>query len=138
MEPWEATGVGERGPCVRNLLLVPSQFRRNVKHAQTKLISSLPPISFPSSSLPSTTTMSDTEGTKKSGYRIEYANSSRAKCKGMSLSQFHPVHPSQLAHRRTRFSGPKPCAGIRHAIFRFSAFLLTAHLASIRHHSPQG
>ena len=46
--------------------------------------------------------------------------------------------PSQLAHRRTRFSGPKPCAGIRHSIFHFSAFLLTTHPASTRYHSRQG
>ena len=36
--------------------------------------------------------MSDTEETKKSGYRVEYAASARAKCKGMSLSQFRSVH----------------------------------------------
>jgi hypothetical protein len=29
--------------------------------------------------------MSDTEGTKKSGYRLEYASSSRAKCKGWRI-----------------------------------------------------
>ena len=39
------------------------------------------------------TTMSGTESVKKSGYRIEYASSARAKCKGTSLSQFPSVHP---------------------------------------------
>ena len=45
-----------------------------------------------SSPLPSTT-VSGTESVKKSGYRIEYASSARAKCKGTSLSQFPSVHP---------------------------------------------
>ena len=96
-------GLGERGPCVRNLLVVPNQFRRNVKHTKTKLITSPPPVSFPSSSLSSTTTMSDTEGPKKTGYRVEYATSARAKCKGMSLSQFHSVRPITVGSSSNAF-----------------------------------
>ena len=64
-----------------------------IQAEKPNLISSPPPVSFLSSPLPSTTTMSDTEGVKKSGYRIEYASSARAKCKGTSLSQFPSVHP---------------------------------------------
>lgn len=96
--------VGERGPCVRNLLVVPNQFRRNVKHTKTKLITSSSPRFFPHSlSLSSTTTMSDTEGPKKTGYRVEYATSARAKCKGMSLSQFHSVRPITVGSSSNAF-----------------------------------
>ena len=130
MEPWGATGreMGERGPCVRNLLLVPNQFRRNVKHTQTKSISSLPPISSLSSSLPSTTTMSDTEGPKKSGYRIEYANSARAKCKGMSLSQFDSVHPITVGSSSNAFFRPQTVC--RYSPQCLSLCCIFAHRAS--------
>lgn len=96
-EPWITTGsfAGGRLRSVRAQVFVGSKpIQADVKHAQTKLISSPPPFSSLPSSLLSTTTMSDTEGAKKSGYRIEYAGSARAKCKGMSQSHFHSVHLS--------------------------------------------
>jgi hypothetical protein len=135
-EPWGAAGcagVGERGPCVRNLLLVPNQFRRNVKHTQTKthLFS---PHFFPSSFLSSTTTMSDTEGTKKSGYRIEYASSARAKCKGMSLSQFHSVHPITVGSSSNAFFRSQTVCRYspQHSLF----FRIFAHRASRVYQAP--
>lgn len=53
--------------------------------------------------------MSDTEGApRKSGYRVEYASSARAKCKGWFESRFHPVQRgAQLLYS----TGPKPCSG---------------------------
>lgn len=126
--------VGKRGPCVRNLLLVPNQFRRNVKHAQTKLISSPPPVSSLHLSLPLTTTMSDAEDTKKSGYRVEYATSARAKCKGMSLSQLRSVHPHHswlIVERVFRSQTVR-----RYSPQRIPFFTIFTHRASRVHQAP--
>lgn len=56
-----------------------------------------------------TTNMSGDEGgsTKKSGYRLEYASSARAKCKGTHSS----ITTTNLNLNFTPFIGPKPCAG---------------------------
>lgn len=126
--------MGERGPCVRNLLLVPNQFRRNVKHTQTKLITSPPPISSLSSSFPSTTTMSDTEGTKKSGYRVEYATSARAKCKGMSLSQFLPGLPLTVSSSSNAFFRSQTVC--RYSPHHHSFFSIFTHRAPRVHQVP--
>ena len=105
----------------------------DVKHAQTKLISS-PPFSSLSSSLLPTTTMSDTEGTKKSGYRVEYAGSARAKCKGMSLSHFHSVHPTLVGSSSNAFFRTQTVCRYspQHLLF----FCIFAHRAPRVHQGP--
>ena len=45
--------------------------------------------------------MSDTEGGKKSGYRLEYASSSRAKCNGEPT--FSPLRPTSHTSVLTAF-----------------------------------
>jgi hypothetical protein len=120
-EPWGATG-GERGPCVRNLLLVPNQFRRNVKHTKTKLITSPPPVSSPPPLfLPPPPCLIPKRSRKlviASNTPLPQGQSAKA----CHCHNFTQSTPSRLAHRRTRFSGPKPCAGIRHSVSKFSHF----------------
>jgi hypothetical protein len=130
--------VGERGPCVCNFVVGSSQFRRNVKHTQTKLTSSprfLPPPPLFPSPPPCLTPKAPRNLAIASNTPLPQGRSAKAShCRNSTQST-----PSQFAHRRARFLGPKPCAGIRHSSFYFYlAFSLTAHLASARYHPRQG
>lgn len=57
--------------------------------------------------------MSDNEGaTKKSGYRLEYASSARAKCKGVLSLKLDPLSPySRRMFIFCPHEGAKPCTG---------------------------